>query len=142
MKDIENIWRESLKNNKERNIFGLLLYKKNQLIQLLEGEEKDVTRLAQIIKSDNRHFNFRLLGSEPADHMYFKQWRMGYILDNAQTRQILGKYFPRACTLETLTFKDAGRLLEELANQPGVVLDMETPLLARQRSHSPALIKK
>lgn len=126
MSDIYDIWRLSVKNNSELQIYGLLLYKKNQFIQVLEGEKKDVNKILQKIKKDKRHSGFKLLGSERIDHIHFKQWNMGYILEPPQARLILEQYFPGTYAPDTLTFKNAGRLLEEIADKPGIVLDIET----------------
>ncbi|CEK09935.1 BLUF domain-containing protein [Legionella hackeliae] len=128
MSDIDHIWRISVKNNSELQIHGLLLYKKNQFIQVLEGEKKDIKKILQKIKKDKRHSEFKILGSEPIDHIHFKHWNMGYILETPQTRHILGQYFPESYAPDTLTFERAVRLLKEIANQHGVVLDIKTPL--------------
>ncbi|RDK84200.1 BLUF domain-containing protein [Marinirhabdus gelatinilytica] len=56
--EIEDVFATTLKNNAEKNIYGILLYGMGNFFQVLEGNKKTVESLyEQEIKNDTRHYD-------------------------------------------------------------------------------------
>ncbi|MEQ8240260.1 MAG: BLUF domain-containing protein, partial [Cyclobacteriaceae bacterium] len=53
--ELELLLNESRTNNKKFEITGMLIYLKNQFIQILEGEKETVLNLYHKITQDQRH---------------------------------------------------------------------------------------
>lgn len=64
--------------NASNGITGMLLYKDDCFIQLLEGHEEDVQRVFEAIKRDSRHYSVELLWSRYVQHRDFPDWTMGF----------------------------------------------------------------
>ncbi len=64
--------------NGERGITGCLLYHKNQFVQLLEGEQKEVTSLYGKILDDTRHTKIQTLKEKVIDVPIFMDWSMAF----------------------------------------------------------------
>lgn len=64
--------------NGARDITGMLLYRGERFIQVLEGPADVVRRLARTIGRDARHRDMRILMDEPIDERRFDDWTMGY----------------------------------------------------------------
>lgn len=69
---------KSKKNNKAKNITGILLYHQENFFQLLEGNKEDVVELFTIIERDHRHKRVLALIHEVADKRDFPDWSMGF----------------------------------------------------------------
>ena len=76
--DIKDILEEARAFNKEHNITGLLLFHEGEFVQILEGEEKDVTGIFAKIKEDPRHRLVRLLETSPIKERTFPNWLMAF----------------------------------------------------------------
>eukprot|EP01091_Cochliopodium_minus_P018301 TRINITY_DN7382_c0_g1_i1.p1 TRINITY_DN7382_c0_g1~~TRINITY_DN7382_c0_g1_i1.p1 ORF type:complete len:152 (-),score=27.46 TRINITY_DN7382_c0_g1_i1:10-465(-) len=76
--EVGQILEGARKYNTKKNITGLLLYIKNDFIQLLEGKKEEVLELYDSIKKDKRHELVRTLISCYADERLFVEWSMGY----------------------------------------------------------------
>ncbi|MEQ8909990.1 MAG: BLUF domain-containing protein [Vicingaceae bacterium] len=77
-KDIDNLLKQSERNNKKKHITGCLLYSQPEFIQLLEGEQEEVEELYQKIKQDERHQAVTLLSSNQCEKRTFPNWLMAY----------------------------------------------------------------
>ena len=77
-KDLEDLLEVSRKNNKEKNISGLLIVKGRTFIQCLEGDEENVLAIYEKIQKDDRHRDLIELIEEDAEIRYFPDWEMGY----------------------------------------------------------------
>lgn len=64
--------------NGARDITGMLLYRGERFIQVLEGPAHVVRRLARTIGQDARHRDMRILVEEPIEERQFEDWTMGY----------------------------------------------------------------
>lgn len=64
--------------NGAREITGMLLYRGERFIQVLEGPAHIVQRLARTIGRDPRHRDMRILVEEPIPARRFADWTMGY----------------------------------------------------------------
>ncbi|WP_017730115.1 BLUF domain-containing protein [Nafulsella turpanensis] len=75
--EIEKILDACRKNNPSKNVTGILLHSENHFIQYLEGD-KDIIKLYDLIKDDNRHRRPVLLSYGPLKERVFPSWHMGY----------------------------------------------------------------
>lgn len=79
------------KKNKDRGVTGLLLYKDEAFIQLIEGNKATIDDLFTIISKDSRHSNILMLLEEPINKRAFPDWSMGFLrINNNQTKEIPG----------------------------------------------------
>ncbi len=76
--DIQEILATSRANNARLGITGMLLFANGAFIQVLEGNETDVRRLAARISNDRRHRNFMVLLEKSAPERTFGRWQMGF----------------------------------------------------------------
>lgn len=84
--DLRALLEKSRTNNERRRLTGMLLHKNGQFMQVLEGDEADVTEAYGIIAADPRHTEARTLLSETIDARQFGQWSMGFHeIDSAAT---------------------------------------------------------
>lgn len=64
--------------NEARDVTGMLLYRGERFIQVIEGPADVVRRLVRIIGRDKRHHSMRILLEEPLEERRFADWTMGY----------------------------------------------------------------
>jgi predicted sulfurtransferase len=64
--------------NKSRNITGMLLCANGGILQVLEGDEADVSRAYRSIESDRRHTDVFLISKGQVAHRDFSDWNMGF----------------------------------------------------------------
>lgn len=64
--------------NLRLSITGMLFYFSNQFIQLIEGDESTVKKLAAEIAEDPRHMHFIILKEGPIEKRHFPDWSMGF----------------------------------------------------------------
>lgn len=76
--ELEELLEKSRKNNKEKNISGLLIVKGRTFIQCLEGEKESVLYIYEKIEKDERHRDLIELIEENETERYFPNWDMGY----------------------------------------------------------------
>ena len=83
--DIKNILESSLKNNIELDITGALVYHQKRFFQIIEGPKKNILDLYDIILTDPRHSNLKLIWKGVRKHRTFKEWSMAFISDDKIT---------------------------------------------------------
>jgi len=64
--------------NLARDLSGMLLFRGNRFLQVLEGPESAVRDLVDRIRRDPRHRDMRILVEEEIDERRFADWTMGY----------------------------------------------------------------
>lgn len=69
--------------NFRRGVGGLLLYRDDSFLQILEGPAAEVESLLEIIRKDGRHHGVRLLFREDVAERVFSGWRMGFVTPEA-----------------------------------------------------------
>jgi len=75
--------KQSRENNHKLEVTGLLLYKRGDFLQILEGEEAVVQQLFAAISRDPRHHDVCELRWETSRERRFPNWSMGFKnLDN------------------------------------------------------------
>ena len=95
--DIGNILDSCQRNNRERNVTGLLLYNGRNFLQLLEGEHADLLWVMRRISSDERHSGISVLEDMDAHERACPDWTMRNIRlvdDVAQRRAALDAELP------------------------------------------------
>lgn len=75
--DIESIVETSKRNNVRDGVTGMLLYKDGRFLQILEGEESKVKKIAQRIEADPRHADLTVIFDGVMPQL-FSDWAMGY----------------------------------------------------------------
>lgn len=75
---LEQLLRVCRRLNEARGITGMLLHRDGRFIQVLEGHPETVAGLVDIIRSDSRHHDLRVLLQEPIAERRFPDWTMGY----------------------------------------------------------------
>ncbi len=93
----------SRKNNTAAKITGMLLYKDEKFMQLLEGEEGAVARVFEKISRDRRHRSVTVLLEGEAPERAFSVWSMGFEnLDTAAAQALPGysEYLYRPLTAD------------------------------------------
>jgi hypothetical protein len=69
---------QSRASNHDRDLTGMLLYRRGRFFQVLEGPEDAVDELMAKIDRDPRHADVRVLLTERLSERRFSEWTMGY----------------------------------------------------------------
>jgi Sensors of blue-light using FAD len=113
---LEPILEQSRANNPKAGITGLLCYRDDIFVQVLEGGRDAVCELYNTIVRDDRHKDVRLLSYEEIHERRFSNWTMGKVNIETINPGILLKYSER---VELNPYNCSGQammsLLQELA---------------------------
>ncbi|WP_054109750.1 BLUF domain-containing protein [Brevundimonas sp. AAP58] len=74
--DLSAIVATSVRNNARRRVTGALALHDGVFVQVLEGEPETLNRLMDIISTDDRHRNVRVLARWPIQSQLFLGWAM------------------------------------------------------------------
>jgi hypothetical protein len=81
----------SVRNNKRRDITGMIVCQESSLMQVLEGEKGAVLETFQAIQLDIRHHHIFVLIEEEIESRKFASWSMGFRqLSNADLEKFTG----------------------------------------------------
>ena len=81
--ELLDILKVSRENNASEEITGLLLYKSENFMQVLEGPDEVVDALYEKIKADPRHKGVSIISREQISARQFSAWEMAFQnLDN------------------------------------------------------------
>lgn len=94
--ELKDILTTSRKNNKEKNVTGVLLYCEGTFVQLIEGTEEDVKSIYTSVEKDTRHKNIILLISYAAKERVFPSWAMGFASANKEALKEIDGYIDPA----------------------------------------------
>jgi hypothetical protein len=79
MKDeLLDLLEKSRKNNLNEGITGMLLHIEGSFFQILEGEEKSVEKLFELICRDQRHHKITVIIKESIAERAFSEWSMAF----------------------------------------------------------------
>ena len=79
----------SRKNNRERDITGILLYKSGNFLQVLEGPKDVVLALYAVIEADPRHREIMKVSERPITERDFPEWQMAFVnLNNVRPEDV------------------------------------------------------
>ncbi len=76
--DLADLLRTSRQNNDRLNISGLLLYRKDAFLQVIEGQEPVVDQLYERIRADERHRDVTTLSRTDIEARDFPDWAMAF----------------------------------------------------------------
>ena len=93
--ELSAILRQSREWNTAHALTGVLLYSHGDIMQVLEGPEKEVRHIFGRISRDSRHGHVTKLSDGPIRHRHFPQWSMGFkIVEPANLAQLKGYLNP------------------------------------------------
>ena len=81
---LESLLKLSREKNIDKGLTGMLIYRystdaeKGYFIQMLEGDESEVSALYEKIKRDRRHHTILRLGEGEIEGRMFSDWAMGF----------------------------------------------------------------
>lgn len=112
--DLFNLVEVARKKNALRAVTGMLLYHEGEFLQLLEGPEREVKSVFELVKRDRRHRGVKVVFSAPASERQFPDWTMGFErLDEAWS-------IPRAWA----TVLEDGFNSEQIVKHPSAARDL------------------
>ena len=76
--DLVDLLIKARKNNNNLGITGMLIFRDGNFIQVLEGDEKAVKNLYEIIKSDKRHDGAIIMSEGEITERQFGNWAMDF----------------------------------------------------------------
>ena len=87
--EIDSILSACQRNNRERNVTGLLLYNGRNFLQLLEGDVDDLSWIMRRIEADPRHTGVSIIEDIAVAERACPDWHMRHIriVDNVPKRR-------------------------------------------------------
>ena len=76
--EMESLINISRIRNRQSDITGILIFGDGNIIQVLEGSNKEVHETFDRIQHDNRHENLIVLMDDPTEERTFENWSMGF----------------------------------------------------------------
>lgn len=76
IEELEELVAKANSNNRHIDVTGSLVYNDGVFLQVLEGEQKKLLDLYNIIKEDERHHKVTKIYFEPAETRLFSKWFM------------------------------------------------------------------
>lgn len=113
--DIARILNKSQANNSKTGVTGLLLYRQNTFIQLLEGEEQTVKETYNKIIKDSRHSDVKILIESKSSLRIAPEWSMNYVESIS----------------ENISIKSLFEIFEQLAHESPKDKNLIMPLLTK-----------
>ena len=77
-RELRDLLEQCVENNLRRDVTGMLLYKTGHFMQVLEGPERTVRALHEVILKDPRHRGIVTLSEGPLPGRQFANWSMGF----------------------------------------------------------------
>ena len=90
--DVEAILQTARQRNAEKHLTGVLLFRHDLYLQVLEGDRTAVSELLGRIQGDDRHQGVVVAGMREVSARSFPNWSMGYFLWSELTRPLMMKY--------------------------------------------------
>jgi len=76
--DLRTLLVKAREKNQEMGVTGMMLYFDGKFIQLIEGDEKTVKQLYEIIFNDTRHDRNIILREGVTENRFFSEWSMSF----------------------------------------------------------------
>jgi len=115
--EIEKFVALASRKNEEKGITGVLLVLGDHFVQFLEGREKDISELMEVIKMDPRHEGVSVLLTQDIKQRTFTNWGMSSV---ALRRKELDVYHTDVKVLH----KALKKVVEEKGIQKETVVEM------------------
>ena len=89
--DLLTLLKKARARNAQHSITGMLLYKDQSFVQVLEGNANSIEDTFNLICGDDRHSRIRVLIKGPINERDFSDWQMGFQnLDDLDPEEIPG----------------------------------------------------
>lgn len=85
---VKDIVFRSQRNNRQRDVTGVLAHSGRHFAQVLEGTADNLAVLADKIGRDKRHTEVTVLFDEPISTRDYDEWSMGFLYDAALSDEI------------------------------------------------------
>jgi uncharacterized membrane protein (DUF373 family) len=85
--DLQTLLHSCREHNANRGVTGMLLYGNGTFLQVLEGEERVIDELLDIIEGDPRHTGMQVLHRKAIEKREYSDWSMGFRRLNARDLQ-------------------------------------------------------
>ncbi|HLF98721.1 MAG TPA: phosphate-starvation-inducible PsiE family protein [Methylococcaceae bacterium] len=76
--DLMDILRSARAHNANHGVTGMLLYSNGTFVQVLEGDERTVDALLEVIKRDPRHTTLHVVERRTIEAREYAEWSMGF----------------------------------------------------------------
>lgn len=100
--------------NSEHKISGVLIFHRGAFLQLLEGDEQDVSEIYSSIMRDRRHTNIRILYEADCASRCMPAWLMGFSTSQESTDLIKSQSFH-------IPFEDATEICGLMSGMAGQI---------------------
>lgn len=101
--DVDDILASARTNNPLEGITGVLIFNGTAFMQILEGGDDAIDRLARRLATDPRHSNMSIRDERPIERRSFPSWGMAYLqlrdgsfVGEAEVRRALERDLPDA----------------------------------------------
>ena len=114
--DVFDILKKSDEKNATLNLSGLLVFHNNYFLQVLEGNQTNVSRVLFKIAKDPRHEDVEIIQCKEIDKRDFGEWSMNLVRDSELNTDIISKYCSTSSFNPTeLTGSSSLKFLQELS---------------------------
>lgn len=100
--ELAELLAKARENNTENGVSGLLVYHQGSFLQILEGPADAVEKTLDIIASDPRHTNIRILFKDQVEAPEYEEWSMGFV-DPTGAAQVIDGFVGYNGKLDALT---------------------------------------
>ena len=135
--ELTKLLRQANANNKKAGISGILVYKDDQFIQVLEGEEADIRDLFEKIRQDPRHTEISILAQGYIPQPEFPDWAMGF-RDISQD-DLLGLYGNKKSLGKSINIESFRTQPDTCVKMLRFVRELQLVQVASEASHTPDL---
>lgn len=87
--EVAQILAESKTNNRKNGLVGVLFFGDGCFFECLEGEEKEIDALYQVLLKDTRHKDLKIISRKRIKQPSFQKWSMKYVHIDAGIRKLL-----------------------------------------------------
>ncbi|WP_104399765.1 BLUF domain-containing protein [Vibrio penaeicida] len=113
--ELKKILEKARLNNSERDICGMLCYDNQFFLQILEGNNEDVSELFIKIGQDVRHDRIAIMSVQQIDRPAFENWQMGYAGSSQLLQDLLRDLDLDSFEPDKLAPKQAAEILYKLS---------------------------
>lgn len=88
--DLDTLMQRWQRDNRSRDVTGVLLLRDRSFFQVIEGFTETVDRLFDRIAADPRHVDVKVLSDQAVDRRNFADWHIGFTRENGVIDQLPG----------------------------------------------------
>jgi len=110
--EVDNILLDSQRNNKEKDITGVLLYSDGNFFQILEGEEQKVKDLFSVIKEDSRHKGILTIFQKKIMKFTYDGYVSDFVTAKTKLREDVQQYMKHITTADPQTRNTIEKILK------------------------------